>query len=39
MLSMARLILTYNPLTASDDSVCRRKPPPEVGGLRRMVIN
>ena len=39
MLNMARLMLTYNPLTASDDSVCRRKPLPEVGGIRRMVIN
>ena len=33
MLSMARLILAYNPLTTSYDSVCRLISTPEVGGF------
>ncbi|SJM37687.1 hypothetical protein A1019T_01671 [Psychrobacter pasteurii] len=33
MLSMARLILAYNPLTTSYDSVCRLISTPEIGGF------
>ena len=35
MLSIARLILAYNPLTTSYDSVCRLYITPEIGWFLR----